>query len=121
MAEISVKMNNVVLHEINFRFNINEKHPISLKISHQFRILSPKNKDNNSALVSSISQLTSIDSEEIFIKVKAKADFEFSDIPEDYDEIGKEKCFGVLQDVVNDKIDEILNTMGLPKFNLNKN
>ena len=120
MAEISATITSVALTEIEFRFNIKEKHSISLKNTHRFRIQAPKSKDSNSALVNMTSMVTSVDSDEVYIKVQAKAIFEFSEIPEDYDEIGKEKCFEILQGIINDKIDSIMDTMGLAKLNLNK-
>lgn len=114
----NAKILKITLNDINFKFNIDKKDSLQLKIQTESRILPPKNKYDKTALFIIEASITDTSDENIKIDIISNIIFEFDNIPEDYDEVAKDLCIPLAQNAVFEKVDDILEIMGYPKFNI---
>lgn len=107
------------LDKISIEFNLIGHGETELAIETQSRIFPPKEKDNKTALYHIEATIYSKSREGINISASANIVFEFNEIPEDYNEVGKELCLKKAQVQIFDKIGDIMETMGYKRFDIN--
>lgn len=104
--------------DINFSFGVNTESSLQLKIEMESKLLVPNNKDDLTAMFEIKTEICEPDNNEIAIVANSKIIFEFDEKPENYEEISKEVCLPMAQVEVLKKIDDIVDLMGYPKFDI---
>lgn len=115
---IETKIIKTNITKLDFNLELETKEKIELSVETTANLSKPKNSDDKTAMFYISVNVRIPNSNEIEINMTARLIFEFDTIPDDYDEIGKNVCLPMAQDLMFTKIDEILDFMGYPKFNL---
>ena len=116
---INAKVINTKLTDVNFKFHVDNKENITLEIKTESTIMPPKDNNDNTAMYVIKGDIHTPNSDEISIQAVANIILEFDQIPKDYNELGNGICLTLAQKELFNKIDEIVEIMGYPKFNIN--
>lgn len=118
MTNITAKILQLFFTESSFKFKLSKNGSTQIKMNAEAKLSYPKSSDDKTALLHMKVTVSSVDKDDIYVEVLTNTVFEFSDIPEDYNEISKNLCVPMAQKEVLKRIDSIMETMGYPPFNL---
>lgn len=104
--------------DINFSFGVNIESSIQLQIKMESKLLVPSNKDDLTVMFEIKTEISEPDSNKIAIVANSKIIFKFNEKPKDFEQASKEICLPIAQKEVLKKIDDIVDLMGYPKFDI---
>lgn len=114
----NVSLLKIVVTNISYDFSIESTETINLEIRQNTRLNPPKNLEDKTIMLTSEMTICEPKNKSINILIRANAFFGFDCRPETYDEIVEKKCVPIVFEKLSEKVDEIMEVLGYPKFNL---
>ncbi len=118
MKSENVKILKINFTDAKFKFDVTKKESLQLQIQTDSTLHLPKNNEDKTVLYTINIKMNTVDSDEIIINITADVIFELDEIPEDYNVISEETCSPMAINAVFAKMDDIIEIMGYPKFNI---
>lgn len=118
MMNITVELNKLYFTESKFKFNLDKNSSTYIQEKTVAKLYRPKDEKDKTAMLEMKITITSVDKDDIYVEVTTHSIFSFSEIPEDYDYVSQNMCIPKAQKEALDKIDNIIESMGYPRFNL---
>ena len=115
---ITAKLLKLYFTESNFKFSLDEDNSISIQMQMESKLYYPKDKNDKTAMLRMKITIASVDKDNVKVEVITHSIFEFSETPKDYDNISTTLCIPIAQEEALTRIDNILENMGYPRFNL---
>ena len=109
---------NTTLNDIAIRINIDRNDSFPLEVRTESKICPPKLKNDKTAMYKIKANISIPDSDELHIHAEADIIFEFDEIPTDYDEVGQKLCLLQAQEIIIDKIGDVMEAMGYKRFDI---
>lgn len=120
MMDITAKILQLYFTESNFKFKLSKDGSAQIQMHAEAKLSYPKSSDDKTALLRMKVTVSSVNKDDIYVEVFTNTIFEFSEVPEDYEDVSKNLCVPMAQKEVLTKIDRIMENMGYPPFNLGK-
>lgn len=118
MKNDGVKILKINLTDAKLKFDIARKESLKLQVQTDSTLHLPKNNEDKTALYTIKIKMNTVDTDEIVIDIVSDVIFEFDEIPEDYDVISENVCSPMATNAVLAKMDDMIEIMGYPKFNI---
>lgn len=116
--DITAKLLKLYFTESSFKFDLDKSESTSIQMQTEAELYQSKDNDDNTAMIRMKITITSVDNDNVKVEVITHSIFEFSEISRNNNDIFTTVCIPKAQEESLIKIDNILENMGYPRFNL---